>query len=83
MELPFKFPVWLYSEITFLFINRWKDWGKHWDYYCIWFGMNFIVGDEYKNIYNVYTFDVTICNFSFKVRFRGNPARVAYYNDKG
>ena len=72
--MQMKLPAWLYSEVQFEFVNRWRDWLKYRDYFVIWVGTEFQRGGPYQKIANEYSFDITICNFGFKVRFRGNPA---------
>jgi hypothetical protein len=73
IKISFKLPLWLYSEIIFIVDNHWKRFWSGQDYFCIWIGTEFTRGDEYRRILNVYTFELTIFNIGFKIRFRGNP----------
>jgi len=66
-------PAWLFSEVRFEFVNRWRDWPKYKDYFVIWIGTEFMRGGAYQKFANEYSFDITLCNFGFKVRFCGNP----------
>jgi hypothetical protein len=69
-----KLPQWMYSEIAFRFDNRWRHWKWAKDTFVIWLGTELQWGDEWGKVHNQYTFDFTICNFGFKIAFRGNPA---------
>lgn len=69
-----KLPEWLYSEVTFEFVNRWKCWQKNGDYFVIWLGTEVLCGDDYHKIRNQYSLDFTLCNFGFKARIRIKPS---------
>ncbi len=68
-----RLPLWLYSEITFGFVNRWNG------CYVIWLGTEFQKGTPYDMISNKYSFDLTVANFGVKIHYQGYPKKTFAY----